>query len=50
MNTAQRPDRTIAKRIEALDSGGKLRVTFADDQSSVKIELAIRIGMARSSL
>ena len=50
MNTAQRPDKTIAKRIENLDSGGKLAVMLAEDQSSVRMEDTPRIGIAKSSL
>ena len=50
MKTAQIPERTMANKTEALDSGGKLAVTLAEDQSSVRIEEAIRMGIARSSL
>jgi len=50
MKTAQKPVTTMARRMEALDSGGKLRLTLAGDQSSVRIEEARRTGIARSSL
>lgn len=45
IQAAPTPVRMIARTIWLRDSGGKLRLMFAIDQSSVRIEAAIRIGM-----
>lgn len=50
MKTEERPERIMAKMMRFRWSGGKLRVTFVEDQSSTKTEKTMRTGMERRLL